>query len=245
MVRGSPESREFDNMATNFSNFVLSDRFRNSPLGTTGRLSSGPGTPQFNRATAGTRALERDYNTALRALRRQSRNTSGGLEGRSAAAKAAVGLVELRERALARGLQPGGIRSSEGRRADDLAEVQERAYQIEQNQQSEAAMNAAAATDVATPISASSTTFVPQTRLGGFASRALSKVRPALDDATADPLSASSANEYFRPGLDRALGQASTEQEVEELRTVAGQAGINETDFNRRADWWKRRRTVR
>jgi hypothetical protein len=46
----------------------------------------------------------------------------------------------------------------------------------------------------------------------------------------------------FRQGLDRALGMAKTEQEINELRQVGESAGIAPEAFKRRQEWWSKRR---
>lgn len=57
-----------------------------------------------DRQTSSLRALQEDYNTASRLLRRNARRGD---------TQAALGMIELREKAMDKGISPGGIRQKE------------------------------------------------------------------------------------------------------------------------------------
>ena len=72
----------------------------------------------------------------------------------------------------------------------------------------------------------------PKSKLGGFAAAALGRTNMR------DP----GAALRFRQGMDNALGMAKTEQDRNDLRTIAGKAGIGSDAFDSRANWWRNRR---
>lgn len=227
-----------------FTNLDRAKEFQQAPLGSTSSLSQANNISLRN-VTGNRRALERDYNMALRSLRREARRGKG-----DSAAKAAIAGVNLRERAQQLGLQPGGIQSSESRMAGDRA-----AYKslVAETQRSQAAADAAnnvlgqpTTKPVPAPVSPLFTGATANTQLGKFAQNALNKNSIALsytgDDPTAQATSRE-ANTFLRQGLDRALGQATTDAERTELQAAGEQLGVTPEAFKKRTDWWKTRRS--
>jgi len=78
----------------------------------------------------------------------------------------------------------------------------------------------------------------PSTRLGRFASEALS----SIEGLEAEGFAADDDRREFNQGMDRAIRQAKTKEELDELRGIAVKSGIGGDAFDRRTQWWERRR---
>lgn len=169
-------------------------------------------------------AAAQDYNTAARLLRRNARRGD---------TRAALGMIQLRQEANANGFSPGGIKR---------AEVEDAAAMNDFNSLTADAQRALGNTTRMNTLSgAAQPAEAPaQTELGSFAQRALGRYVTG-----AQPIDREDGNLLFRRGLDRALGQATTQQEIDELRRAGNQAGVTDEQFNRRSDWWNRRRPIR
>lgn len=222
-----------------FTGLNKAREFQQAPLGTTSALGQNTG---FRRFQSNRNSMQNDYARATRLLRRASRR--GDVD-------AAIKLPQVRAEANAQGFNPGGIRSYEQER-----ETARNDYQSMQQEANRNTSAAARLTQATTPTAvaqttpaiqpqtqapAPGTTFTPSdatTNLGRFAARALDRNVTALQGFS--PESRSEGNLEFRQGLDRALGQAQTEEEVSELRRAGAEAGVSEEAFNKRSKWWER-----
>lgn len=200
-------------------------------LGNNTALRSGPGSPAMNGYMSNRNSMRQDYARAARLLRREARR--GNIQ-------AAVALPNLRQAANDQGFTPGGIQRSEVNKAGDMNNynslVAENARADANTGRIQTAIDSPA-TGIASPLTAAPAQAT--TQLGGFAQRALGKYV-----TNAQPIDRADGNAIFRQGLDRALGQARTPDEVNELRSAGTSAGISEDAFTRRSNWWDKRRKI-
>ena len=219
------------------------DMMQKRPFGTNTALSDGN-----EHGVGGTfgnqyRAQAADYGRALRLLGRASRH--GSLESR---ARAAVTRTGLREDAMNKGFTPGGItrwgeqnsgilgRQAALEQADKDAAA---AAEFNRTRAEEATAEGAvpeenpAANIAAVPELSGHIPADPRTSLG-------TKAANAGLDLGANPTD--SALLRYRQGLDRAIGQAKTTEEITDIKGAAGRYGnVSDEAFAARRKWWQRR----
>ncbi len=210
-------------------------------------------------AGANYRRQAEDYNTATRLLRRQARRGDAG---------SALDLIRVREMANERGFTPGGIRSKEEFDASAAGTIQaqergaadrERAAMLMRQQAAEQSgdMVPDALGAPAAPTTGIGATVMPESRtsaaldiLGGQIAGDDTTTQRGLDSATRlgvkDPVSIlrGDKNLTFRKTLDSALGKAKSPAEIAMLKSRATQGGIDSAAFDRRVNWWDKKRSI-
>lgn len=196
-----------------------------------------------------------DYNIATRVLRRQARRGD---------ANSALKLIDVRREANEAGFAPGGIRRKDEMDADVEGRMQtqeqgsadrEMAARLLRKQAAEElAPEAAPVTLVPDGIGA---TVTPESRttaaldlMEGYKAGDDMQTQRGIDSAAGlgvkDPVSILRGNTdlKYRRTLDRAIGSAKSPAEIASLKARGESMGIKGADFDRRADWWKRKRTL-
>lgn len=191
-----------------------------------------------------------NYNIANRLLRRQARRGDS---------RSALGLIALQDQANADGFSPGGIRRKDEFDAGILGRLQsmekgaadrERAAGL--NRQT--ADMAAGDPDAVEPVTPGATVS-PETRttaaldiLEGEQRGDDMVTQRGLDSATrlgvTDPTGILRGDRRltYNKTLDSALGAAKTPAEIAALRSRGAAMGVTPSAFDRRAEWWNRKR---
>lgn len=203
------------------------------------------------------RRLTEDYNTAMRLLRRRARRGD---------AQSALGAIKLREDAISKGIQPGGIRRKEEFDAGILGRVQameqgavdrERGAQANRQIVNDVLAEDAPATPGAPPAQATPAAPVDSRATAaldiyeGEATDNDSVMQRGLDMASRlgirNPVSILDRVDKLtaaRKTLDTALSQARTPAEIAALRERSTRFGVTPEAFDRRTSWWDRNRSL-
>lgn len=210
------------------------------PTSTDGKVNSSAGS-QYRQRTE-------NYNMATRILRQNARRGDS---------RSALALLDVQKEANDEGFSPGGIRrrdefnsgllrnlDARGRAAADL----ERTQQINRQAADETTGPAPAAPEAGATVTPESRNTAALDILEGDRTGDDALVQRGLDSANRlgvqqpENLLRRDRDLTARKTLDNALGQSSSEAEIEQLRDRAARLGISGSAFRRRAQWWERNR---
>jgi len=189
------------------------------PLGTNTALYRDPSTEAVGRQY---KQQKSDYNMARRLLKRKARR---GDE------RSALGLIDLGESAEKRGITMGGITNRDETNAAIAGRTA--AMKQETNDFNGAAQLNRNGIQLGEEVLGRETPAAPRT----------AAPTTGLGQRAYEVMGARGGKDLgFRQGLDRAIGMAKTDTEMNELASAATEAGISPEAFKRRKNWWDKKR---
>lgn len=196
------------------------DQMQSRPMGTSTALYRDPATVQAGRDY---NRQKEDYGFARRLLRRYAKAGMPDM---------ALKLAELGDKTVNKGVTTRGTSGANERNANvagrvDLMKKGIRRMENPVGVQGASGVQGATATEAAAPVAAA-------TPLGRRADQ-------EFNSMTESGFPDQNRLIKFRQRLDRAIGMAKSPDEMTELQVTARKAGISDTAFKRRQNWWARR----